>query len=187
MSARRATALAVALLAAFAAFAVGAPPAAAEPRATTIPDQPARIVLDDGWTATTAGAEALAADPDAPRVTATHADGGTLAITVAPAPNIDAWRTKKRRAYLAEIVAGFRAEPGVTVDKHRDTRVKGVPTLELWLTRQVDGAREHVVVRLLLFRTRTVAAAAAGPRAARKRLEAAARGLEPLHEADPDR
>jgi hypothetical protein len=154
----------------------------AEPRDVPV-DQPAVLDVDAAWRL-----DAPSDAADAPAMVLRHADGGVLAVTVAMAPNPDAWRKRKRKAYFADVVAGFEDQPGVKVDKHKDLRVKGVPTLELWLTRTLeDGGSEVVFVRVLLFRTRTIMAAAAGPKAAKKRLEAAARGLAPKHEADPDR
>ncbi len=175
------------LAAVAAALVLAAGDAHAGPRTLEVPDQPAQLVVDEAWQLEPAPGDDRLADADAPAMILRHGDAATLVVTVAAAPNADAWRSRKRRAYLDEVIAGFAAQPGVTVDKHRDRRVKGVPTLELWLTRKLDDHRELVVVRLLLFRTRTVMAAAAGARSDKARLEAAARGLEPKHEADPDR
>ncbi|MCB9563858.1 MAG: hypothetical protein H6708_25975 [Kofleriaceae bacterium] len=165
---------------------VAAPRAAgAGPRTIELADQPARLTVDDAWQD-----DAPPAGDDAPVLVLRRADGARLTVTIAMAANADAWRKKKRKAYLADVVAGFAAQPGVTVDEHHERTVAGVPTLDLRLTRKVDGGRETVAVRLLLFRTRTIAAAAAAVapgRALRKVLTAAATGLAPKHAADPSR
>jgi hypothetical protein len=119
--------------------------ASADP--TEITDQPAQLELPSGWRA-----EAGPAVADGP-VLVVHGPGGALgAVTVAMAPNPDAWRDPTRSAYVDAIVEGFDAQPGVRVKKRTLSKVGIVPCLDLELRR--DGKR--VAVRLLLFRTRTI-------------------------------
>jgi hypothetical protein len=132
------------------ALLVVASPVHAEP--IRVPDQPAEVELD-GWS--------MAAPPevpDPPALVLRHPDGALAAVTVAMAPNPDAWVDKKRRAYLKAIVDGFEALPGVEVVSAKASKVEKVPCLDLSLVR--DGA--PVAVRLLLFRTRTIAIAVEG-------------------------
>jgi hypothetical protein len=127
-----------------------ASPVLAEP--VRVPEQPAEVELD-GW-------EIVAPPevPDPPALVLRHPDGALAAVTVAMAPNPDAWVDKKRRAYLKAIVAGFEALPGVDVASSKASKVEKVPCLDLALVR--DG--KAVAVRLLLFRTRTIAMAVEG-------------------------
>jgi hypothetical protein len=119
--------------------------AAADP--TVITDQPAQVELPTGWRA-----EAGPAVADGP-VLVVHGPRGALgAVTVAMAPNPDAWRDQTRDAYVDSIVEGFEAQPGVRVKKRTLSKVGIVPCLDLELRR--DG--KHVAVRMLLFRTRTI-------------------------------
>jgi hypothetical protein len=48
-------------------------------------------------------------------------------------------------------------------------KVKGLPTMDLELTRVVEGRRETVAMRFLFFRTYTLTLAASGTRDAMKR------------------
>jgi hypothetical protein len=119
--------------------------AAADP--TVITDQPAQLELPTGWVSEPGPAVA-----DGP-VLVVRGPGGALgAVTVAMAPNPDAWRDETRSAYVDQIVEGFKAQRGVRVKKRTLSKVGIVPCLDLELRR--DG--KHVAVRLLLFRTRTI-------------------------------
>jgi hypothetical protein len=127
---------------------VVAAPALASADPTVITDQPAQLELPTGWRA-----EAGPAVADGP-VLVVRGPGGALgAVSVAMAPNPDAWRDQTRDANVDGIVEGFDAQPGVRVKKRTLSKVGIVPCLDLELRR--DGKR--VAVRLLLFRTRTIA------------------------------
>jgi hypothetical protein len=138
--------------------------------------QPARLELDAAWHAVETEATA-----DGPALVLRDGGDGLLAVTVAMAPNPDAWRTGTRAAYEQAIIDGFAAEPGITAVHAKASLQKGVPCIDLTLRR--DG--KPVAVRLLLFRTRTVAAAVEGLDAAAAGV--AARGLIPTREAEPSR
>ena len=140
-----------------------------------IADQPAQLVVDDRWQAV-----AAAPVPDGPALVMRDDRGDLLAVTVAQAPNTDAWIKKKRDAYEQAIVDGFVATPGVTVKKHATSMVMGTPCVDLVLDRSGP-----VAVRLLLFRTRTVAIAVSATDA--RWASSTALGLAPIHQADPDR
>ena len=159
-----------------------AAPAAGGEATIPVPDQPAQLTVDAAWVS---GVPRPV--PDGPSIVLHHPGGALLAVTVAIAPNTDAWRERTRPAYVAEIVDGFATMAGVTVVGHETSKVGGVPCLDLSLARAtVDGTR-LVAVRLLLFRTRTIALAAEGSRADRALLGAAVRGLVPSIEVDPAR
>lgn len=145
-----------------------ATPAAAEDVVVPVGDQPAELVIDAAWRA-----EAVPATEDAPAIVMRHPGGAVLAVTVAMAPNADAWREETRKAYVEAIVDGFDAQPGVEVKAHAVSVVGIVPAVDLELRR----GKARVAVRLLLFRTRTIAIAVEGKRGAT--LEQAARGLVP--------
>jgi hypothetical protein len=143
--------------------------------AVVLGGQPAQLDGVDGWH------EVEISAPDGPALAMRDDAGGVLAVSVAMAPNADAWRSAKRDAYEKAVIAGFAAEPGVKVKRATPSVVSGVPCIDLALVR--DGA--PVAVRVLLFRTRTVAIAVEGLRAADA--AAIAHGLTPTHEVDPSR
>jgi hypothetical protein len=147
-----------------------------------VPDQPAQLTVDAAWVS---GVPRPV--PDGPSIVLHHPGGALLAVTVAIAPNTDAWRLRTRPAYVAEIVEGFEAMAGVTVVDHATTTVGGVPCLDLSLRRTGGDGPRLVAVRLLLFRTRTIALAAEGDRDDAALLGAAVRGLVPTIEVDPAR
>jgi hypothetical protein len=74
-----------------------------------------------------------------------------LAITRAPVPNPDAWRAKKRDAYVDQIERGLAAKiKGYKRTSKKLAEINTVPTLDLEARRD-DGAR--VLVRVILYRT----------------------------------
>lgn len=170
------------LLAGLAGVVVVAAAATAEADETTIPvpDEPAQLTVDAAWAS---GAPRPVAD--GPSIALRHPGGAVLAVTVAIAPNTEAWRDRTRGAYVAEIVEGFRAQPGVKVVDHETGKVAGVPCLDLSLRRATDAGTRLVAVRLLLFRSRTIALAAEGDRRDRALLDAAVRGLVPTIAVEP--
>lgn len=93
-----------------------------------------------------------------------------LAITRSAAPNPDAWRGKKRDAYLEELEAGVAARiAGYRRISKKLGEIGTVPTLDLEATR-ADGAT--IVLRVLVYRTYALALAIevpkrVSPRAAR--------------------
>lgn len=121
-------------------------------------DTPADLVVARGW----------ALDPAArsqpPDVLATLRGPGGLHATVArlATPNPRAWRADKRDAYLAEVIEGFAAHASGRVVVSRPAGP--VPTLDLDFFRA--SPRELVRVRVLLFRTYTLAMVIAGPSSA---------------------
>jgi hypothetical protein len=141
-----------------------------------IAGQPAQVEPTDAWT------EATAPDAADGPVLVLHTDaGGLMAITVAMSPNADAWRDSKKAAWIAAVIDGMRAQPGVKVKSAKPITVKGVPCIDFALIR--DG--KPVAVRLLLFRTRTIAAAVEGVSASAG--AAAIRALVPTREVDTSR
>lgn len=74
-----------------------------------------------------------------------------LAITRAPVPNPDAWRTKTRDKYVDQIEKGIAAKlAGYKRVTRKVSEVNTVPALDLEAKR-ADGAT--IVMRILLFRT----------------------------------
>jgi hypothetical protein len=98
-------------------------------------------------------------------VAAYRTDGGLLlAITRAQVPNIDAWRSKTRDAYVDEIERGVAASiAGYRRLSRSLGDTQGVPTLDLEARRR-DGAT--IVIRVVLFRTYALALAIECPRRA---------------------
>ena len=129
----------------------GAAPAAAE--VITLPNTKATVTLGAEWKPITAPS----------LVAAYRADGGlVLAITRARVPNIDAWRSKTRDAYVDEIERGVAAKvPGYKRVSRSIGDANGVPVLDLEAKR-TGGAT--VVIRVLLYRTYALALAIEVPR-----------------------
>jgi hypothetical protein len=119
------------------------------------PNTKATLELDDGWKALER--PALVAAYEGP-------GGAYLAVTRAQVPNSDAWRTKKRDAYVAEIASGALASAkGAKETARKLGEANGVPTLDLEL-RKPDGST--IVIRYLLFRTYALALAIELPKGA---------------------
>lgn len=138
------------LAAVLALVATVAPAAVADP--LDLPNTPASIEVPSGWTRF-----------DVPGVVAAFRGphGVVAAVTRAPVANPDAWRSKTRAAYLARIERGaVAASPGQRVVKRHAGTVGRVPALDLEL-RRADGTR--VVIRVLAYRTHTIAVAVAAP------------------------
>lgn len=74
--------------------------------------------------------------------------GDLLAITRAQVPNIDAWRSKTRDAYIEQIEKGLSLA-GYKPSSKKLTTIEGVPVLDLEGKRR----RETIVLRVILFRT----------------------------------
>jgi len=164
------------LAAAAVSIVLGATAAAA---AESITVTPAQLELDEAW----AGAP-VAAEPAAGAAWVVRTNGDALlTVTKAMAGNTAAWRTKTREAYLDAVLAGLtRGAEKVSARRGKVGR-DGVPVLDVVLRRTAPGGRaELVAVRVLLFRTVTVAAAAAAPdtRAGRRLVEGAVTRLVPL-------
>ena len=108
-----------------------------------------------------------------------------LTVTRIAAPNPAAWRSATREAYIADVEAGVVSSAGAGATKLASKRKKlgadGVNVLDVTVRRTGPKGPEVVAVRILLFRTLTMAAAAArtDTRAGRKQVEAAVAGLAP--------
>jgi hypothetical protein len=166
---------------AFLLVAVLAPVASAEPVVVT----PAQIELDAAWVSPTGAAVPAEPTEGAAWVVRTHRDA-LLTVTKARAGNTAAWRSATREKFLDDVEAGLLAGAGAGAEKLAAKRGKAgkdnVPVLDVLLRRKSPaGATEVVAVRVLLFRTVTVAAAAATPdtRAGRKLVEGAVVKLVP--------
>ncbi|MNC94660.1 hypothetical protein D3C83_115680 [compost metagenome] len=88
-------------------------------------------------------------------------------------PNTDAYRRRKKQAYLEEVVAGFAGTEGVTVVKSKIGKQGSVPSVDVWLKR----GKQEIAVRVLLFRKRAIAVAVRG--GSRDSRDAAIKGLVP--------
>lgn len=134
---------------------------------------PARLTLDDSWRG-----PAVATEP----VTAVARRAGPVQLFAVryDVPNLEAWRDATRPPHVAAIVAGFAQAPGYAALGQRVHRLGagGVPTLDLTFRRQGPTGPELVAVRVLLFRTTTIAAIAAAP-AERATVERAVAALTP--------
>ena len=84
-----------------------------------------------------------------------------LAVTRSQVPNPDAWRSKKRDAYLDAIEKGIAAKIKGYKRVSRKVDVTTVPTVDLEAKRD-DGAT--IVMRILLFRTYALALAIEVPK-----------------------
>jgi hypothetical protein len=119
-----------------------------------LPNTKATIdVPEGGWTVVS-----TPGDDKPALVSAYKGPGGALlAITRAQVPNTDAWRSKTRDAYAAEVVKGALAKlPGAKELSKKVGTTNGVPVLDLEV-RSKAGAT--IVLRYLLFRTYALALA----------------------------
>lgn len=135
------------------------------------PNTRATLTVDAGWTAS-----------HAPTIVAAYTGpaGALLAVTRAQVPNADAWRSKTRDAYVADIERGaIAAVRGGVRLAHKTSEANGIPVLDLELRRD-DGAT--LVVRYLLFRTYVLALAIELPKGADAR---AARAIAATFLAPP--
>ena len=151
-------------------LAVLAAPAAAEEIALG----PAILTIDPAWTG---GAPVTGSSPVLVR---TH-DGAVLTVSRLAAPNPAAWRSATRDAYIDEVEAGLLVDAAEVASKRKKMGSDNVNVLDVTLRRKGPNGPEVVAVRVLFFRTLTMAAAAAAPdtRAGRKRVEAAVGGFGP--------
>ena len=122
------------------------PVGAAHADVVTLPNTKATIDLPKAWSQVTADGVVLGAKGPAAEV---------LAITRAPVPNPDAWRTKKRDAYIDQIERGVSAKvKGYKRVSRKLLEVATIPVLELEAKRD-DGAT--LVFRIILYRTYALA------------------------------
>jgi hypothetical protein len=97
-----------------------------------------------------------------------------LVITRAQVPNIDAWRTKTRDAYVDQIERGLVAI-GFKTKSKRLTTIEGVPVLDLEASHKLGP----LVLRVILFRTYALSLAIHGPRLSRTAARAIAKTFVP--------
>jgi len=105
-----------------------------------------------------------------------------LTVTKASAGNTAAWRSATRETYLDEVEASLVKGAEKLSAKRGKVGKDNVPVLDVLMKRKApSGTAEVVAVRVLLFRTVTVAAAAAAPdgRRHRRLVETAVAGLMP--------
>jgi hypothetical protein len=119
----------------------------------TLPNTKATIDLPKTWKAVAVDGVVLGAKGPESEV---------LAITRAQVPNPDAWRSKKRDAYIDQIEKGVGAKvKGYKRVSRKLVEVNAIPTLELEAKRD-DGAT--IVFRILLYRTYALALAIEVPK-----------------------
>lgn len=138
----------LALLAALAALLAAAPARADELR---LPDTRAVVDVPAGWAAIDgAAARGLVAGYRGPR-------GAVLAITRAPVPNGDAYRSAEREGYADRIERGIAARvKGYKRVARKLAERRGTPALDLEARREGGGT---LVVRVLMFWTYALALA----------------------------
>ena len=107
----------------------------------TLPNSRVTFDLPAGWK--TVSAEGVVLGAKGPT-------GEVLAVTRAQVPNPDAWRTKKREAYVDQIEKGALGKLKGKRVSRKLADVATIPTLDLEF-RKDDGAT--VVLRVLLYRT----------------------------------
>jgi hypothetical protein len=119
----------------------------------TLPNTKATIDLPTSWKAVETPGVVLGATGPANEL---------LAITRSQVPNSNAWRPKKRDAYLDQIEKGVAANiKGYKRLARRFVETNAIPTLELEARRD-DGAT--IVMRILLYRTYALALAIEVPK-----------------------
>lgn len=152
--------------------------AVADAAAEAIVVTPATIELDAAWTGTPAATEPTVGAAWVVR----HNGNALLTVTKAMAGNTAAWRSATRETYLDDVEAGLVAGAEKLSAKRGKVGKDNVPVLDVVMRRKAPGgASEIVAVRVLLFRTVTVAAAAAvsESRTGRKLVEGAVTKLVP--------
>ena len=135
-----------------AAFAMLLVASVAHADVVTLPNTKATIDVPKTWTVATVEGVVLGARGPASEV---------LAITRSQVPNPDAWRSKKRDAYLDQIEKGVATKIKGYKRVSRKLEANPVPTLDLEAKR--DGGAT-IVMRILLFRTYALALAIEVPK-----------------------
>lgn len=157
------------------ALAAAAAPAAADDTPIDLPDTPAEITVPANWTSSDI--------PDVrakPVVAYESPAGGHVVITRAGAYNPQAWIERTRAKYCDEVETGVSAATdGYKRKKRSIQKVNGVPTMDLEMSREVDGKREDVVMRFVFFRTYTLTLAAIGPAKDKASIAAIAKSFGP--------
>ena len=107
-----------------------------------LPQTKAKLAVTAGWHVV----------PAAGVVAAYRSDhGAILAVTRAPVPNPDAWRSRTRAAYIDQVERGIAEHvPGYHRLARKISEVHEVPTLDVEARR--DGG-STLVIRVLLFRS----------------------------------
>lgn len=151
---------------------VGVASAQAQTRPTVVdlPNTLATVEPDAQWSVIpTVGETAIAAWE--------HLSGVRAVVVRISVPNPAAWNSKTRTTYVSEVERGFAAAPGYRKQSRRLGIVGGVPTFDLRFLRKIEGKREAVAARLLLFRTYTLVLAVSG---APRQMQAARRATTRL-------
>lgn len=118
-----------------------------------VPNTKVTIDLPSTWKTVEAAGVVLGAKGPASEV---------LAITRAQVPNPDAWRPKKRDAYIDQIEKGVGAKvKGYKRVSRKISETNTIPTVDLEAKRE-DGAT--IVMRILLYRTYALSLAIEVPR-----------------------
>jgi hypothetical protein len=121
----------------------------------TLPNTKATIDLPSAWKPASAANVVLGA---------TGPTSEILAVTRSAVPNPDAWRPKKRDAYVDQLEKGVAAKiKGYRRVAKKVGETNTVPTLDLEAKRD-DGAT--IIVRILLFRTYALSLAIEVPKRA---------------------
>jgi hypothetical protein len=133
-----------------------------------LPETPAEITIPANWTSTPI--------PDVvakPVVAYESPAGAHVVITRAGAHNPLAWAERTRTKYADQVEAGVTAATeGYQRKKRSIQKVNGVPTMDLEISRLVDGERETVKMRFVFFRTYTLTLAATAPAKDRSTVDA---------------
>jgi hypothetical protein len=123
-------------------------------------EQHYQLKLSDTWTAIEI------ADNDEGRLAGyTHDSGAILAITKVAFPNIDARRTKTKKAFFARVEKGVEDAAKDYERLHRKQSKSGrVPLFDLtYRHERADGTSEVVYLRFIFHRTYSVSLAIAIP------------------------
>lgn len=140
---------------------------------------PAQLDLDGAWSG-----PAVPEEPPPGEAWVVRRNGeAVLTVTRAQAGNTAAWRSKTREAYIDGVEAAILRGAEKLSSKRSKIGRDNVPVLDIVMRRKSPSGRmEMVAVRVLLFRTVTVGAAAGAPdsRSGKKLVEGAVTKLVPL-------
>jgi hypothetical protein len=162
------------VVAALAALAALAAPAAAD-GPIDLPETPAEITIPDSWRTSE-----IPEVRSRPVVAYESAGGALVVITRAGAYNPQAWAERTRAKYCDEVERGVSDATNKYQRRRRSIqKVNGVPTMDLEISREVDGVKEDVVMRFVFFRTYTLTLAAVGPSKERSTLQSIAKSFGP--------
>lgn len=128
-------------------------------------EQHYQLELSDAWIAVD-----IEENEDGRLAGYTHESGAALAITRVTYPNLDARRTRTKKAFFARVEKGIEdAAKGYERLSRKESKSGSVPLFDLtYRHERADGTKEVVYLRFIFHRTYSVSLAIAVPDGAYK-------------------